>query len=115
MDRQRSVLETDTAEAAAVRAGLLAPQAMGLLLEEDRQRALVQAVGGGSCDLFQGGQIDAEVGSVLTEGASSNDFSPAGGQRVDLVEFVRSAFTLRHLQFFLALASSAEGAFPLSL
>jgi len=115
LDGQGSVLGTDKAEAAAIGAGLLGPQAARLLLEKDLQRALVQAVGGGRGDLLHGGEIDAEVGSVVSEGAACHDFSPASGEFVDLTEFYSGDLALGHLQSLLVLASSASSVFPLPL
>jgi hypothetical protein len=87
-DGQGSILGTHRAEQATVGAALLGVQATGLLLKEDRQGALGQA-GGGCCgDLLHRRQIDPDVRSSLSEGPTSDDFSPAGGQFADLPHFL---------------------------
>jgi hypothetical protein len=88
LDGQGSILGTDRAEQATVGAGLLGPQAPGLLLQEDREGALRQA-GGGCCgDLLHGRQIDPDARSSFSEGPTSDDFPPASGQFVDLPQFL---------------------------
>jgi hypothetical protein len=87
-DGQGSILGTDRTEQATVGAAFLGPQATGLPLKEDREGALGQA-GGGCCrDLLHGRQIDPDIRSRLSEGPTSDDFSPAGGQFVDLPQFL---------------------------
>ena len=97
LDSQGSVLGTDRTEAAALGAGLLSLHAARLLLEKDLQRTLIQAVRSGRGDLLQGGEIDAEVGSVVSEGAACHKFSPTGGECVDRAEFFSGDLALRHL------------------
>jgi hypothetical protein len=87
LDGQGSILGTDGAEQATVGAGLLGPQATGLLLQEDRKGTLGQAGGGRGGDRLHGRQIDPEVRSHLSEGPTSDDFSPASGQFVDHPQF----------------------------
>jgi hypothetical protein len=87
-DSQGSILETDSAKQATVGTGLLGPQALGLLLQQDRDGALGQASSGGCGDLLHGCQIHTHVRSCFSEGPTSDDFSPVGGQFVDLPEFL---------------------------
>ena len=115
LDGEGPVLGADGAEAATIGAGLWSGQTLGLLLEEDLQGTVAEAVSGGVCDLFQGSQIDGEVRSVVSEGTSGDDFSPAGDQFVDLPEFFGCEVALRHLQSLLVFASPTEGGFFLSL
>jgi hypothetical protein len=115
VDGQGPVLGADGAEAATSGAGLWVGQALGLLLEEDLQGTVAEAIGGGVCDLLHGSQIEGEVRSIVSEGTSCDDFSPAGDQFVDLPEFFGCDVALRHLQSLPVLASSTEGSFLLSL
>jgi hypothetical protein len=72
-------------------------QALGLLLEQGLERTAAEAGGGGLCDVLQGVPIDGEVGPFVAEGASCDDFSPAGDEVVDLAEFLGRNVASRHL------------------
>jgi hypothetical protein len=95
-DGQRALFVADGAESAAVRTGLLAGKALGLLLQEGGEGALGQAPSGGSGDLLQGLEVDVQARAGVAEEATGHDFSPAGGQFVDFLEFLRREGVLRH-------------------
>jgi len=88
IDGQGPILATDRAKQATVGAGLLGSQATGLLLQEDRDGALGQATGSCCRDLLHGRQIHPHVWSSFSEGPTSDDFSPTGGQFADLPQFL---------------------------
>jgi hypothetical protein len=114
LDGQGSVLVADGAKGAAVGAGLLGSQGLGLLLQEGGEGALGQATRGGSSDLLQGLKVARGAGARLAEDATGDDFSPAGGQVMDLLELLSRGGTLRHGQSCLVLARTSGDAFLLS-
>jgi hypothetical protein len=78
----------ERAEVAAVGAGLLGREGLGLLLQEGGEGALGQAAGGGSGDLFEGEQIDVQARAAVPEGTPGHNFPPLGGEVADFLEFL---------------------------
>jgi hypothetical protein len=79
----------DGTEPTAVRAGLLVGKGLGLVLQEGRKSALRQALSGGSGGVLQGHKVKGIVWAGLLQDAAADDFSPAGGEVTDLLEFLR--------------------------
>jgi hypothetical protein len=75
-----------------------------LLAQQGGQGALGQALGGRGGDLLQGHKVDVGARASLAENASGDDFSPPGGQIMDLLQFLRRDDALRHGQSCLVLA-----------
>jgi hypothetical protein len=115
LDGQGPVLVADGAKVAAVGAGLLGSEGLGLLLHEGAEGARGQATSGGRSDLLHGLKVDLVARARLTEDATSDDFAPPGGQVVDLLEFFSREVALRHSHSCLVLAMSKRDAFLLSL
>jgi hypothetical protein len=113
LDGQGSVLVANRAESAAVGAGLLDPQGLGLLLKASAQGALGQPGRGGSSDLLHRHQVDVGTWASLAEGTAGDDFSPPGGQVFDLLELLSRGGALRHNQSSLVLTSFYPGVFLL--
>jgi len=67
---------------------LLLAQGVGLLLQEGLQSALGETGSGGAGDWLHGIQIDVEAGAVVAEGATGDDFAPAGGKVAKFLEFL---------------------------
>jgi hypothetical protein len=88
-DRERSVLGTNAAESAAIGTGLLGSEGLGLLVQERAKGALGQARGGGGRNLLHGLEVEGTVGIWLSAEASGDDFSPAGGEVMDVLEQLR--------------------------
>jgi hypothetical protein len=112
---QGSVLVADRAKRAAVGAGLLGCEGLGLLLQEGGEGALGQAGHGGSGDLLHGLEVNLGVWARLAEDATGHDFSPPRGQVTDLLEFFSRHGALRHGQTYLVLAVIYGDALLLSL
>src|SRR5262245_9095268 len=85
---QGAFLPADDAGASAIGTELLLAQGIGLLFQEGLEGALGKAGGGGTGDLLHGIQIDVEAGAVVAEGASGNDFAPAGGKVAEFLKFL---------------------------
>src|SRR5262245_18358027 len=85
---QGAFLPADHAGAYAIGTELLLAQGIGLLFQEGLEGALGKAGGGGTGDLLHGIQIDVEAGAVVAEGASGNDFAPAGGKVAEFLKFL---------------------------
>jgi hypothetical protein len=103
-DGQGAVLVTDGAKVAALGAGLLGWQRLGLLLHEGAESALDQATSGRSSDLLHRLEVDVGARAGLAEDAASDDFAPASGQILDLLEFLSRDGALRHGQSCLVVA-----------
>jgi hypothetical protein len=86
VDVQPAGLPPQGAGRAAGRAGLLWAEDVGLLFQEGAQGALSQSGGSGGGNLFQGGEVAVEPGTLIAEGPSGNNFAPLGGQIVDVLE-----------------------------
>ena len=87
---KRAFLAAEGTRPSAFRTGLLLAQAVGLLFEKGLQSSLGKTGGGGDGDLLHGREIDVESGSVLAEGASSDDFAPLGGKAAEFLDVVGS-------------------------
>jgi hypothetical protein len=79
-----------------MRAGVLGPQAAGLLIHQDAQRALGQARRGRGGDLLHGSEV--EGAGPLEADAAGDDFAPLGGERADLGQLLLGWFALCHDQ-----------------
>jgi hypothetical protein len=88
---------------------LLIAEGAGLLLQEETEEAFGEAGGGGVGQLLHGVEIDVEAGALFAEGASGDDFAPAGGEGADLLKEFRGKFTARHGESCLVLAVKAWG------
>jgi hypothetical protein len=95
-DGQGAGFGADRAKAATVGAGLLRGEGLGLLLREGGEGTLGQATSGSGGNLLQGHKVDVSARAGLAEGATSDDFSPADGQVMDLLEFFSRELALRH-------------------
>lgn len=93
---ERALLRAQGARAPAVGTGLLLTQGVGLLFEKGLQGALGESRGSGAGDLLHGIEIDVKSGSVVTEGAPGDDFTPLGGQVTEFLEFLGGELTARH-------------------
>ena len=96
----------DGARAAAVGAGLLVAEGLGLLLQEGREGAFGQAGGRGAGDLLHGAEIDVGAGAVGAEGVAGDDFAPAGGQLTDFTEVLGGELPARMVSPSLGLRGS---------
>src|SRR5438045_4764410 len=74
------------AGAAAVGAGLLRAEGLGLVLQGGGERAFGQSGGGRGGELLQGGEIEVEAGAGVTEGPAGDDFAPLGSESTDILE-----------------------------
>jgi hypothetical protein len=83
---QGAWLAGDGTGGAAVGAGKLLAEGLGLLFQERGQGSFGQPVGGGLGDLFHGVEVGVESGSVVAEGASCDDFAPVLGEVTDFLE-----------------------------
>jgi hypothetical protein len=110
LDNQRPRLASERAGRAAGRTGLLRPQRLGLLFQEDGNRPLRQSGRSRLSDLFHGGQIDVGAGSGVAEGASGDDLTPLGGQFADILEVLGVELRVRHRLSLLELAQITKGA-----
>jgi hypothetical protein len=88
-DSERSVLGTHQAESAAIGTGLLGSEGLGLLVQERAEGALGQARGGGGGNLLHRLEVEWTVGARFSAEASGDDFSPAGGEIMDVLEQLR--------------------------
>jgi hypothetical protein len=86
LDLQGALPAADGAEGAAVGAGLVFPQALGLLLDQAAQGALGKPPGRRGGHLLHGGQVDLQAGALLPEGPPGHDFSPPRRQLIDFPE-----------------------------
>jgi hypothetical protein len=66
----------EPAELATIRTGLFVRQLLGLLLQEQLQRALRHSLGGGAGNLFHGSEIDIQARPLVAESPLGDDFSP---------------------------------------
>lgn len=94
------------ASAAAVGAGGLSGEGLGLQFEEGGEGAFGQAAGGRGGDLFEGEEVDIQSGAGVTEGAAGNNFAPLGGGVADVVELLGGQRGSGHVESFLGLAPS---------
>ena len=93
---QRPGRASDGAGPAAVGAGLLLPQGVGLLAQQGREDPLGQPAGGGAGDVFHGLEIDIEARAGIAEGTPGDDFAPPGGAFTDILEFLGRKLATRH-------------------
>jgi hypothetical protein len=90
---------------AAVRAGNPFPERLGLLFQEGGQGAFGQAGGSGAGELLHGLEVGVQSRAVVTEGATGNDFAPAGSEVTDFLEEFGGKFTACHGEYGLVLAA----------
>jgi hypothetical protein len=91
-----AVLALDPAEASAAGTGLLAAEALRLLLQQGGQGPLRQAGGGSGGDLLHGVEIDIEARAGVPEGMPGNNLAPAGGEVTDFLELLGGESAVRH-------------------
>src|SRR5262249_7856655 len=94
------------AKLAAVRAGLLGGEGLGLLLQEGGEWAFGESAGGGLGNLLQGEQIDVQPRSGVAEGTAGDNLAPLGGQIADVLEFFGCQWRSAHGLPCLGLAPS---------
>ncbi len=97
--------------AAAVRAGGLFAQGLGVLFQQGRQGTLGEAGGGGARKLFHGLEIGIEAGTAVAAGPAGHDFAPAGGQVTDFLEEFGGKFTACHSRYHLVLTARVSEQF----
>jgi hypothetical protein len=85
-DGQGPWLAVDGTGAAAVGAGLLAAEGLGLQLQEGVEGSFRQACRGGAGDLLQGLEVEVGAGAGLAEGAAGDNLAPLGGEGADFPE-----------------------------
>jgi hypothetical protein len=85
---------------------LLLVQGLGLLLKADRQGARGQTNRCGAGDLLHGVEVDVEAGAVGAEGVFGDDFAPASGEGVDLLQHLGGELASRHSLSCLVLVES---------
>ena len=98
-------------ESAALGAGKLLAERLGLLFQECGQGSFGQSVGGGLGKLFHGVEIGVESGSVVAEGASGDDFAPVLGEVTDFLEEFGGEFAACHGVYHLVLAAKGKEQF----
>src|SRR5262249_33943656 len=54
------------------------------------------SVAGGGCAALDRVEVHVEAGAILTEGAAGDDFAPAGGEVVELLQHLRCELAARH-------------------
>ena len=84
------------AESATSRAGLLVAQGVGLLLQEDGEGALGQALCRLLGHLLQGAEVDRQRRAFRAESAAGHDFAPGGRQLADVPEVFGLQSGTRH-------------------
>jgi hypothetical protein len=105
---QRSGLPSDGAEPAAVRAGLLRAERLGLLFQGGGERAFGESGSRRRGELFQSGEIEVEARAVGAESASGNNLAPLGSQITDVLEVLGGKFTACHRQSCLRVMENGE-------
>ena len=108
---QGAWLAGDGTGGAAVGAGKLLAEGLGLLFQERGQGSFGQPVGGGLGDLFHGVEVGVESGSVVAEGASCDDFAPVLGEVTDFLEEFGGEFAACHGEYHLVLAAQGKEQF----
>jgi hypothetical protein len=108
---QGAWLAGDGTGGAAVGAGKLLAQRLGLLFQKCGQGSFGQSVSSGLCDLFHGVEIGVESGSVVAEGASCDDFAPAFGEVTDFLEKFGGEFASCHGEYHPVLAAKGKKQF----
>ena len=88
LDGQGSVLEVERTDEATVRARLLGTEGLGLLLQEGAEGALGQTGRGGRGDLLHRLEVDLRADARLSEGTTSDNFSPLGRHVTDFLELL---------------------------
>jgi hypothetical protein len=86
VDAQGPRLSSHGAGAAAVGAGLLRAEGLGLLLQGGGERAFGQPGGGRGGELLQGGEIEVEAGPGVAEGPPGDNLAPLGSEGTDILE-----------------------------
>ncbi|MBV8576012.1 MAG: hypothetical protein JOZ58_13390 [Acetobacteraceae bacterium] len=111
LEVQAPGLALNGAEPAAVGAGLLLAQGVGLLLREDGEGALGQALGRLLGHLLQGAEVNVQRRALRAEGAAGDDFAPGGRQLPDVPEVFGLESGTRHGLSCLVLGRSNADAF----
>ena len=108
---QGAVLAGNRAEAAALGAGLLGTQGVGLTLQEGFEGALDETLGGGLGDLLH--SIEIEVEGVVA-GASGDDLTPLSSEVVEFLQFVGGQLAAWHDASCLEVETITGSDFPSS-
>jgi hypothetical protein len=90
LNMKGTFLAAEQTEASALGTGLLLAQGGSLLFEKALQRSLSESSGGGAGELLHGLQIDVKTGTLVTEGASGDDFAPLGSESLEFLELLGS-------------------------
>jgi hypothetical protein len=101
----------DGTEGAAVGAGSLFAQGLGLLFQQSGEGAFGEARRGGAGQLLHGVEIGVEARAGIAKGAAANDFAPPGGEVADFLEEFGRKFTACHGRYYLVLAANGEEEF----
>lgn len=115
LEVQGSGLARYGAELATVGAGLLIAEGVGLLLQEDGEGALGQALCRLLGQLLQGAEVDIQWRPVRAESAAGHDFTPGGRQLTDVPEVFGLQSGTRHGLSCLVLGRSTADAVFLPL
>jgi hypothetical protein len=115
VEGQGPVRAADRAGPAAVGAGLLRSQGVGVLAEQDVAGAFDQAGRGGTGDVLHGLEIDLRGRALVAEGAAGDDFAPVGSESTDFLEVLGGELAMRHGLSCLVLAQRNGDAFSLPL
>jgi hypothetical protein len=110
---ERACVRFRPAELAAVGTGLLGGELVGLLPEEELECSLGQPLGRRGGDLLHGSEVDAQVGSVVAEGASGDDLPSLGGECAELVGFLGGEAGCDHGSIPPELTPMTVGGFPI--
>jgi hypothetical protein len=108
---QGARLAVDGTGGAALGAGQLEAEGLGLLFQECGQGSFGQSVGGGLGDLFHGVEIGVESGSVVAEGSSGDDFTPGLCEVTDFLEEFGGEFAACHGEYHPVLAAKGKKQF----
>src|SRR5262249_21193998 len=108
VDVQGPGLPLHGAKSAAIGAGLLRAEGLGLLLQGGGERAFGESSGGSGGELFQGGEIKVEAGPLLAEGPSGDNFAPLGGESTDILEVLRGQGVACHRPSCLEVAETGR-------
>jgi len=111
VEGQRPAFASDGAGPAAVGAGLLRPQGVGLPAQQGGQDPFGQPAGGSAGDVFHGLEIDIEARAGIAAGTSGDDLAPPRGEFTDILEFLGRKLATRHGLSFLELTPRNGDAF----
>ena len=83
---QGTRLVSDGAELLAGGTGLWVGKGLGLLFQQGGERAFQQSLGSRLRGLLEGEEVEIQGGASRAKGAAGDDFTPLGGEVVEIVE-----------------------------